>query len=296
MRAQRLALLTLLLLNNFKLSVHNDGLSHFATAHFVYLPSFSEGFMTDITLFPDERLDKVNEDITLIQKKDGLTFGTDAFLLASYIKPMPRAKAVELGAGTGIISFLLATRGRLGEINAIEIQEDFASLAQRNAVFNNLDGTVHIKCADVLSLKPADIGGEADVVFSNPPYMKTDSGKRNDSDYKYIARHEVCGDINDFCAAAFRLLKHGGLFYAVWRPDRLTDIICAMRAARLEPKIMTLVHADRECAPSMMLVCAKKGAAPGITVTPPLFMYDGKERTQMSERALKIYETMSFDI
>ena len=34
----------------------------------------------------DERLDRVNENITLIQKKDGLTFGTDAFLLAAFIK------------------------------------------------------------------------------------------------------------------------------------------------------------------------------------------------------------------
>ena len=32
----------------------------------------------------DERLDSVNEKITLIQKKDGLTFGTDAFLLAAF--------------------------------------------------------------------------------------------------------------------------------------------------------------------------------------------------------------------
>ena len=35
----------------------------------------------------DERLDRVNEHITLIQKKDGLTFGSDAYLLAAFVRP-----------------------------------------------------------------------------------------------------------------------------------------------------------------------------------------------------------------
>ena len=62
--------------------------------------------MKDIMLEDGERLDAVNERITLIQKKDGLTFGTDAFLLASFIKPRKSGRALELGAGTGIISLL----------------------------------------------------------------------------------------------------------------------------------------------------------------------------------------------
>ncbi len=252
--------------------------------------------MADFELFEGERLDKVNEQITLIQKKEGLTFGTDAFLLASYIKPRPSGKAVELGTGTGIVSLLLAARSRFATVYAVEIQEAFASLAMRNVICNNMEDRVKIICGDATKLTAQDIGGEADVVFSNPPYMKTDSGKRNDSDYKYIARHEVCGGIEDFCSSAARLLKHGGLFYAVWRPDRLTDLICAMRNSRLEPKTMTLVQADSGSTPSMMLVCAKKGAASGITVTPPLLLYDGDRRDVMSDAALKIYENMSFNM
>ena len=47
-------------------------------------------------LSENERIDEVNEKISLIQKKDGLTFGTDAFLLASFIRPQKSALAVEL--------------------------------------------------------------------------------------------------------------------------------------------------------------------------------------------------------
>lgn len=249
--------------------------------------------MSDFTLMSDERLDKVNERITLIQKKDGLTFGTDAFLLASFIKPRASGRAAELGAGTGIISFLLASRNKFSSVHAFEIQEDFASLAKRNAEYNELSERVCVIQSDVRDLKVSEYG-EFDAVFTNPPYMKTDSGKRNESDRKYIARHEVCGDISDFCAAAYRLLKHGGKFYAVWRPDRLCDLIYSMRQHRLEPKIMTLVCATPHTPPSMVLVSATKGGASGMSLTAPLILYrDGT--TELSDEAQKIYDTLSFE-
>ena len=251
--------------------------------------------MNDILLLPDERLDKVNENLTLIQKKDGLTFGTDAFLLASFIKNAPYKKAAELGSGTGIISLLLAQKSKLSQIYAIEIQEDFANITERNAKLNKLDSKIKTLNTDVTNIKAVDINGEADVVFTNPPYMKTESGKRNESDAKYIARHEVCGDINAFCAAGFRLLKHGGKFYVVWRPDRLCDLFFALRANRLEPKIITFVHADTQSEPSIVLVSAIKGGASGAKVTPPLFLYEDTAHTKMSEQASKIYDTLSFD-
>lgn len=245
-----------------------------------------------------ERIDKVNEQISLISKTDGLTFGTDAFLLASYIRPQPKARAVELGTGTGIVSMLLAARSRLSEIHAIEVQEDFASLAERNVSLNSLEEKIKVIHSDIREVRVRDIGGEVDVVFTNPPYMRTESGKRNESDHKYIARHEVFGDISDFCSSASALLKHGGRFYCVWRPDRLSDLMKAMAACRLEPKSMVFVHADAESEPSMALVCATKGGASGMRVLPPLMLHSVDSRAEsargMSERAMRIYETMSF--
>ena len=127
--------------------------------------------------------------------------------------------------------------------------------------------------------------------------MKSDGGKSNESDKKNIARHEVFGNIDDFCACAYRLLKHGGRFYVVYRPDRLTDLICALRANRLEPKIITFVAATSESEPSMVLVRAIKGGASGNTVTRTLFLHDSKEdaaKSILSKDAGAIYETCSF--
>lgn len=245
-------------------------------------------------LLENETLTEVNENIKLIQKANGLTFGTDAFLLASFIKPQRNAVAVELGGGTGIISLLCASREKFSKIYCLEIQSDFADLISRNAKLNGFDNKVISICNDVRSVKSADVGYEVDTVFSNPPYMKADSGKRNEHDEKYIARHEVCGDINDFCACAKRLLKHGGFFYCVWRPDRLIDLVCAMRENNLEPKEICFVHANTGSAPSMVLVKAKKGASSGAIIYEPLFLNEDDDPKALTERAKKIYEECNF--
>ena len=245
-------------------------------------------------ILENEKLTEVNENIKLIQKKNGLTFGTDAFLLASFIKAQKGGIAVELGGGTGIISLLCASREKFKAIYCVEIQEDFADIITRNVALNSLDSKVISLCDDVRNLKSAHIGCEVDAVFSNPPYMKVDSGKRNDHDEKFIARHEVCGDIGDFCACAKRLLKHGGSFYCVWRPDRLVDLICAMRENNLEPKEMCFVHANTKSEPSMVLVRAKKGASSSVKACEPLFLNSDDDARMLTERAKKIYEECNF--
>ena len=247
-----------------------------------------------------ERLDAVNEKITLIQKKDGLTFGTDAFLLAAYIKENKRARAAELGCGTGIISLLCAAKEKLSKIYSFEVQESFYDITVRNVTNNNFSDRVIPRLADVRNISSADTDGELDVVFANPPYMKTTSGKRNDADEKFIARHEVMGTIDDFCASAKRLLKHGGKFYVVWRPDRLIDLIASLRKNSLEPKLMTFIHSDTESEPSMVLISATKGGKADIKVSAPLFLHDTTSTQNgsrpLSMKAEKIYDTLNFEL
>ena len=229
--------------------------------------NLNEEVPSDIPLLPDERIDPVNERITLIQKKDGLTFGTDAYLLSAFIKPALHADAAELGTGTGIISLLLAARNKVRSVVAIELQPDYASLASRNVTLNRFKDKIEVRAADIRDCTPASLGREFDIVFSNPPYMRPSSGPPAGNPGRNAARHETAGGIGDFSAAAGRLLKYGGLFYLVYRPDRLSDLMAGLRASHLEPKRMTFVHADTVSPPSIVLVEAKKGASAGLTVT-----------------------------
>ncbi len=217
----------------------------------------------------NERIDYVNDALSLIQNTEGLTFGTDALLLSGYIGSGYKTGA-ELGGGTGIISMLLLTRKKLDSTVCLEIQPEYAELIERNAEYNRLSDKLACVCADVREYAPDK---ECELVYTNPPYMRADSGYANRISKKNIARHEVHGSIEDFCTAARGMLKFGGTFAAVYRPDRLTDLLVAMRAAGIEPKRMTLVYADRESVPSMLLVEGKRGGKSGMRMTRPLIIY-----------------------
>ena len=237
-----------------------------------------------------ERVDFVNDNLHLIQDTEGLTFGTDALLLAGYM--MNKAvRGCELGAGSGIISMLLLTREKIRSALALEVQAEYAELTRRNAELNGLSERLVSVNADIRNYRGE---GEFDVVYTNPPYMKATSGKENSLSKKNLARHEIMGDISDFTVAASRLLRYGGQFFAVYRPDRLCDLISAMRDARLEPKRISFVHADADSEPSMVLCEARLGGRCGALITKPLLIYKDKSHTVYTDDMNYIMKNGSF--
>ncbi len=237
-----------------------------------------------------ERCDFVNDDLKLIQETDGLTFGTDALLLAGYINGKYK-RGCEFGSGSGIISMLLLSRKKLDNIIALEVQEEYALLTKRNVELNGLTEKMSIVNTDIRDYRP---DAEFDIIYTNPPYMKVDSGRKNSLEKKNIARHEVCGDINDFCKSARKMLKFGGNFAAVYRPDRLIDLISAMRDNKVEPKRMTLVYADTDSEPSMALIEGKMGGRSGLLLTKPLIIYGDKSHKEYTDDMKYIMENGSF--
>ena len=145
--------------------------------------------------------------------------------------------------------------------------------------------------ADVRDYKPTR---EVELVFSNPPYMRSDSGRKNVSDRKNIARHEVNGGICDFTSAAARCVKYGGECVFVYRPDRACDLICAMRDSGIEPKRLTLVFADEKSAPSMFLIEGKRGGKCGLKLTRPLIIYKNSSHREYGEDMEYIMNTGNF--
>ena len=232
-----------------------------------------------IELYEGERVDEVNDKIKLIQKTDGLTFGTDALLLAGYL-PDRCARGLELGAGSGIISFLLLTRGKLTSATALEVQPAYAELTKRNAELNSLSDKMEILNIDLRDYRSAEI---FDTVYTNPPYMTVSAGARNAVSAKNLARHEVMGSIEDFARCAAASLKYGGRFAVVYRPDRLTALLSAMAKYKLEAKRITFVHADTDSESSMVLIEARKGGKCDAKLTAPLIIYSDREHKKYTD-------------
>ena len=242
----------------------------------------------------NERINIINEDLSLIENKNSLTFGTDAYLLSAYLPKKPRAVCVELGVGSGVISLLALTKKKCHHVYGFEVQEPIADIAKRNAELNGLSEKFTVINKDLRFCSTTDTQKEVDVVFSNPPYMKRDSGKQNENENKNVSRHEIFGEINDFCACAKKLLKHGGDFYVVYRPDRMIDLISALRNNNLEPKKLTFIHPNSSTPPSLLLISAKLGGKSGLVIDKPVYIY--KDGTQeYTEQFKRIYETCSFE-
>ena len=245
------------------------------------------------SLFPDERLDYINEELSLIQLKRGLTFGTDAYLLSAFVKERS-GRGADLGSGTGVASLLCLTKGKTSYMYAAEIQPYYAELIGRNARLNGLCDRLTVLSGDCRNFSAKDTGGELDFVISNPPYMKAEGGFGTKSEEMNIARRELNGTIDDFCTCASRLLKYGGFFYTVYRPDRLIDLICALRAASLEPKKLITVYPDLSSKPCLVLCEAKKGASGAVTIAKPLVIYKDGTRDYTVEMQ-KVYDTCSLE-
>ena len=242
----------------------------------------------------EERVNKINEHLSLIEDKDSLTFGTDAYLLSAYLPKRSKHIGIELGIGSGVISLLAITKEKCHHVYGIEVQKEIAIIAKRNGEINGLSDQFTVINKDLRDVSVKDIGEEVDLVFSNPPYMKSTSGKLNKNEHKNVSRHEVFGEINDFCACAKRLLKHGGSFYVVYRPDRMADLIHSLKCNGLEPKKLTFIHANSNTPPSLLLISAKKGGKSGLIIDKPVYIYkDGT--TEYTEQFNKIYEICSFE-
>ena len=230
---------------------------------------------------------KINENITLFQT-GGQPFTSDTYLLAAFAKG-GKKEAAELGCGSGSCSLLCAARKKFNKITAYELQPTLFEAARENTEKNGYGDIIDVVCAEVRSIPRTE---SLDAVLANPPYLKN-CGKLSPDKEKAIARQELFGGVFDFAACASRLLKTGGTFYCVYRPDRLTSLFDALRANRLEPKIMTFVHHRAAKDAAMVLVAAAKDGAESLRRTKPLIINgeDGK----MTPDAQKIYDTCSFN-
>ncbi len=228
-------------------------------------------------------------DVSVSEKEGALAFSTDAFLLFAMLPEAKDKTACELGTGNGSVAMLAASRGKFAHVDAVEVQSGLIDSARENVRRNGLSDKVTVIGSDLRDL-PSCMNGCYDAVFFNPPYLKNDSKNTNCDETNRACRHEIYGDISDFCKAAARLLKNGGDAYAVYRPERLADLICALRGSGLEPKRMTTVCPTEEDGPSLILMKAKKGARAGLICERPAYIYKTGTR-EYREEFLKIYES-----
>lgn len=232
------------------------------------------------------KFEKLTDKITVCASSDH-RFGTDAFLLADFSGYRQKDTVCDLGTGCGIIPLIMQKKMPPAVTYAVDIQEGAIEQLRLGLERSETTGIVPV-CADLKELWEGAPLDRCDLVTCNPPYKAANAGFESVIDAQKIARHEIMCDIDDVCRAAERLLKFGGRLCVCNRPERLADVISAMKNHNIEPKRIRFVSKTPDDAPWLFLVEGKKGSKPFMKVENQLYIRSGDG---FSDELKRIYET-----
>lgn len=211
--------------------------------------------------------------LTLCQPKTGYRYSLDPLILAAHITPAPKDRILDIGCGCGILSLILAGRNRDVQILGIEIQPVLAGLAQKNAARNRMENRVTILHQDIRTLDLTALPAEADLIVSNPPYLKKAAGRVNPDPGKALARHEITLDINILADRAHFFLRPKGQLCLIFPACRTPDLTTALGLAGFGIQWMRPVYFRCPDTPQRIVVCAVKSDTGAGTRLPPLYLY-----------------------
>lgn len=153
------------------------------------------------------------KQFTVQQDKCAMKIGTDGVLLGAWcpINNNPFS-VLDIGAGTGILSLMLAQRSNAEQIDSLEIDEEAYEQCVEN--FENSPWSDRLFCfhagLDEFVEEPED---EYDIIISNPPFY-FENYKTNDSQ-RDLARFQDALPFEDLIEAADLLLSENGIFAVI---------------------------------------------------------------------------------
>ena len=223
-----------------------------------------------------------------MQADDSFKLSTDSVLLADFANMKRVKRCLDLGSGAGVLCVLLAAKNPDAQITGVEIQPKCAELSRENLNANDMAGRTDIITADLRDYRNLVKAESFDLVVSNPPYFAENSGYSAPESHRASAREERSCTLSDICAAAKWALRWGGTFALVHRPERLSEILCAMTEAGIEPKRLRMVSHSAYKAPNLVLIEGKRGGKKGLKIEAPLILTnaDGSD----SDEVQKIYK------
>ena len=230
----------------------------------------------------------LNGKVRFYQKSDGFRFGTDSFLLADFASLKGSEIFADLGTGCGVIAILLLKKYPKAKGIGIDIVKENSKIAVKNAKLNGVSErflSINANVREIFSfLKPERV----EVVVMNPPFIEVDKGKISKVPERAIARQEITATLEDFIKASRYLLKNKGRLFVLLPLQRFVDFVVLSRSYSIEPKRLRFVYPSFGKNANLFLAEAVKNGGKGLTVEPPLVVYqDPYKKIYTEEVALK---------
>lgn len=227
-------------------------------------------------------VEKLWPDGPVLRQAAHFRLGTDCVLLADFVNTSGLRRGIDLGCASGAALLLLLNRSPGLSMVGLEIVPEAAALARENLALNGLEARGEIITGDIRDHRSLFRAGAFDLVVCNPPYFPPESGAVSPNPDRAAARSELLCTLPELCAASAFLLRTGGRACFVHRPERLSELFVCLSSSGLEPKRLRLVCRDADAAPSLVLVEARRGGKPGLTIEPALLLQnpDGAESAE----------------
>ena len=220
----------------------------------------------------------------ILQPEGGYRYSLDPFLLADFVETKKSSNLIDLGTGNGILPILLVKSLSETRFVGIDIQRPPLLYARKNAPFATfIQGD--IRQASTM-FKPESF----DIIVSNPPYRKLNSGKINRSHEIAIARHEIKLTLSELVASASHLLEEGGIFYFCHLAARSREAYLELQRAGFGVNKVRYVQSRSGETPFLVMLQAIKGAESNETVIPPLTVY--RADNNYTDEMLSIYDRL----
>lgn len=214
-------------------------------------------------------------DLELFQPRHGYRYSLDALLLARFCGVLKAGGSIiDLGAGCGVISLVLARINPEASVVAVEKNLEMAALIERNIHHNELAGRVSVTQEDVANLRKNHTDSTFDLVVSNPPFRKAGSGKVSPCAGRDAARHETTAGLADFLDAAKYLVRPSGRICFIQLPSRLSEFMALAGQMKLSVLRIRMIHDNAGAPATMFLAELAKGRRSSPLVEPPLFVRD----------------------
>lgn len=200
----------------------------------------------------------------------GFPLSTDSMVLADFVRLPRDARVADLGSGSGVLGLLLCGRFPDCTVTGLELRQEAHLAALDNIARNRLDRLSSV-LGDLRQTEALLPAGSFDCVVSNPPYFS--GGAPSETLAGPQARQELACTLADVFRGAARLLRFGGDFWLVHRPERLADLMALGREYRLEPKRLQLVRHRPEKPACLVLLQCRRGGKPGLRLLPDLVLF-----------------------
>lgn len=224
--------------------------------------------------------------IKIYQPEIGYHYSMDPVILAAHVVPFQSCKIIDIGCGCGIIPVILGFRFKDVNIIGVEIQSGLAEFAIKNIVQNRLSDQIQILNKDIRTTTSSDTRGLADIIVSNPPYKKKNTGRLNPNIQKAVARHEIKLELSQFFSSANRLLKPRGQVIFIFPAERLPDLVLDMQPFDFQLNWIRFIHTKKNNNAKLLLVSALKEGHGNCLVKPPLYIYEAKNNPTKEYEAM----------